>query len=115
MPDSAHKWRIIVATGFMVLCMIGLGTRLAFLHLGLVAQAEPLEQGRSYQRTLDGETGKIFDRRGRENILACDRILKDIWVDPRRIREMEAADEVVNALASLNLVPRSELVERGEP
>ena len=103
-----YKGRTVLASVLIVTVFIGLGIRLAFLHLrpspvtmARIANARRLEQ------ETRGPRGRIFDRNGK--LLAGDIAAKHICVDPKFIKQNGDISAVYNALASQFPVDRANL------
>lgn len=79
-------WRVWFIAGLIVLLQIGLGVRLAFLHLKPDAERlAKVENLHAYNETILVGRGRIYDRYGR--VLAMDLPTKDVFADPQRIAE----------------------------
>ena len=93
---------VVMAAGF-----IGLGVRLAFLHLrpspGTLAR---IESGRHLEQETRGPRGRILDRNG--NMLAVDIDAKHVCADPKFIFENGDITNVCNAISSKLSMDRSE-------
>jgi cell division protein FtsI (penicillin-binding protein 3) len=80
--------------------MLGLGSRLAFLHLG------PNEGvTRRFEKKLSAGRGIIFDRRGTENMLALTLATKDVCVDPCVVVSNHCVPRVACELADILGLP----------
>jgi len=72
--------RFALSSGFLLVSLVGLGARLAFLHLG------PNEGvSRRFEKRLNAGRGGIFDCHGRENMLALSLAMKSVCVDPSMV------------------------------
>ncbi len=92
---------------------IGLGLRLAFLHLGPHDDFRAsIESRRQIEHEIRVERGTIYDRGGRRNILAMDLSLRDICADPKQIVEAGRVLEVSAVLAELLGRPVDEIAVR---
>ncbi|MBN2301519.1 MAG: hypothetical protein JXN60_03280, partial [Lentisphaerae bacterium] len=100
MNDRMVRMRFIVSAAIMLLAMVGLGTRLAFLHLGpndkIRMHATDL---RRFEKKLSAGRGEIYDCRGRNNILALNLGVKDVCADPTVILESNSLAEVSSFLS----------------
>lgn len=105
-----YKGRTVFASVMIVTVFIGLGIRLAFLHLrpspGTMAR---IANARRLEQETRGPRGRILDRNG--SMLAVDIAAKHICVDPKFIKENGDISEVYNALASQFPVDRASLWE----
>jgi cell division protein FtsI (penicillin-binding protein 3) len=94
---------VVIATGF-----IGLGVRLAFLHLrpspGTLSR---IESGRHLEQETRGPRGRILDRNG--NMLAVDIAAKHVCADPKFILENGDIQTICTALSSKLSMDRSEV------
>jgi cell division protein FtsI (penicillin-binding protein 3) len=103
-----YKGRTVFASVMIVTVFIGLGIRLAFLHLrpspGTMAR---IANARRLEQETRGPRGRILDRNG--NMLAGDIAAKHICVDPKFIKENGDISAVYNALASQFPVDRANL------
>ena len=92
--------RIVSGVLFLALAMVGLGSRLAFLHLG---PHESLRNGASQRRRIEktilAGRGKIYDRQGARNILALNQAVKHVCADPFALVSEEKVDDVAVCLA----------------
>jgi cell division protein FtsI (penicillin-binding protein 3) len=111
MAEVRYKGRIAALTAVVLLIFVGIGTRLAMLHLrpeGWVL--EPIGEGRMYEWKPVGSRGRIVDRNG--EILAMDLAAYHVYVDPKYISEHGDADSVCRYLAAEFRLPESELREK---
>lgn len=103
-----YKGRTVFASVVIVTVFIGLGIRLAFLHLrpspGTMAR---IANARRLEQETRGPRGRILDRNG--NMLAVDIAAKHICVDPKFIKENGDISTVYKALASKFPVDRNNL------
>ena len=86
MTNRTYTWRMLLVVVVLALVWVGLGTRLAYLHLGpnerlrtRIADIRKVEQ-----QILVGR-GRVLDTHG--NILALDLAVKNICADPKVILE----------------------------
>lgn len=93
-----YKGRTVFASVMIVTVFIGLGIRLAFLHLrpspGTMAR---IANARRLEQETRGPRGRILDRNG--NMLAVDIAAKHICIDPKFIKENGDISAVYKALA----------------
>lgn len=102
--------RFVVSAIFFMLAMIGLGSRLAFLHLGPHAEFRSrVKQARRFEKEIHVRRGNISDRGGAHNILALDLAVKDVCADPKVIVESNAVLEVAASLSDYLDLPVDEI------
>lgn len=102
------KGRTILIAIVIFTVFLGLGARLAFLHLRPTESTlTRIEQGRRLEQQTRGPRGRILDREG--NILAVDIDAKHVCVDPKFILENGDMQKVADALSSCLSLPRSEV------
>ena len=100
MNNRQMALRFIVSAVFFMSAVVGLGSRLAFLHLGPHAELrQRIEHLRQFETELSVRRGNICDRGGRHNILALDLAVKDICADPMVIVQSNLVLEVASQLA----------------
>ncbi len=103
-----YKGRTVFASVVIVTVFIGLGIRLAFLHLrpspGTMAR---IANARRLEQETRGPRGRILDRNG--NMLAVDIAAKHICVDPKFIKENGDISAVYKALAGQFPMDRANL------
>lgn len=105
-----YEGRFIFCGIFLGLAMCGLGVRLGFLHVGPHDTAlAAIHQNRKWTRELQVERGKIFDRRGEENILALDLPVHDVCADPDTVVSSGQVVNVATELSALLGLPADEL------
>jgi len=94
-----YKGRAVLTSVAVATVFVGLGIRLAFLHLrpspGTMAR---IENARRLEQETRGPRGRILDRNG--NMLAVDIAAKNVCVDPKFIQENGDIQAVCNALSS---------------
>jgi cell division protein FtsI (penicillin-binding protein 3) len=111
MNDRAVKSRFALSAALILLAILGLGVRLAFLHLGPHASVrERIEGNRSIEKRLAARRGLICDRRG--NTLALDVAVKDVCADPLRVQESNAVGRVALRLAEALDMPANAIAIR---
>lgn len=112
MSERSVRRRIIAGACFLALAMVGLGTRLAFLHLGPNDEIRDGSTRRQrFERTLLAGRGNIFDRRNRRNLLAMNLSVKDVCVDPMAIVKAEQLENVSLSLSSHLSQPATEVAQ----
>lgn len=93
--------------------MLGLGARLAFLHLGPhTAELADIHRNRTWAVEIGVERGKVFDRRGLENILALDLPVKDVCADPDAVVSSGQVAVVSAKLSELLGLPVSDVAQK---
>jgi len=94
------RCRLFASAAILMLAMMGLGVRLAFLHLGPNEQARSvLKKASRLEQRLAGERGRIYDRRGGANILALNLAAKDVCAAPCAIVQCTNVAVVASRLA----------------
>ena len=110
MNNRQMALRFVMSAVFFMLAMVGLGSRLAFLHLGPHATfRENIEQARQFEKEISVRRGNICDRGGRHNILALDLAVKDVCADPSVVIESNAVLEVASRLSERLEIPVDEV------
>jgi cell division protein FtsI (penicillin-binding protein 3) len=103
-----YKGRAILTSVLIAAVFLGLGVRLAFLHLrpspGTLAR---IESGRHLKQETRGPRGRILDRNG--NMLAVDIAAKHVCADPQFIFKNGDIQAVGDALSSQLSMDRSEV------
>lgn len=96
---------------------VGLGCRLAFLHLGEHDEkVEKVKTNRQLRRRLDVRRGRIYGRAGSRGLLALDVSCRDVCVDPMRVVQEDRVLEVAGFLSATLDVPTDLLALRlGNP
>ena len=117
MSDFRTRCRLLAGSAVLILAMLGLGVRLAFLHLGTEEGVRRrVESRRSLERTLVAQRGNIFDCRGDENILALNMSVKDVCADPTLVISSNCIPSVSYALSqSLDLPVDAIAVQLDQP
>lgn len=104
MIERRYAWRVATVTAVVLAAWVGLGARLAFLHLGpnenLRARVESI---RYLEKKMVGQRGRILDREG--NILALDLTVKTVCVNPKQVLEGGRAEIVGGYLAHMLDLP----------
>ncbi len=105
-----YKGRTILTSVYIGAVFVGLGVRLAFLHLRPASERlSRIASGRHLEQETRGPRGRILDRNG--NMLALDIAAKHVCADPKFIHQNGDVRAVYNALASQFPVDRAELWE----
>jgi len=113
MSETSGIWRLRVCALLYGCAAIGLGLRLAFLHLGPHEEVRAsVARGRRIAQDIRGERGTIYDRGGRRNILATDQRLHDIVADPWIVVESGRLIDIASELADVLDRPVDELAVR---
>jgi len=93
-----YKGRTVLMAAVIVAAFIGLGVRLAFLHLKpSPGTLERIGNGRHLEQEIRGPRGRVLDRNG--NIFAVDIAAKHVCADPKFIFEHGDIQAVCTALA----------------
>ncbi len=110
MTDQHTKWRFVASATVLILVMIGLGVRLAFLHLGLEEkQLDGFEKARSLEKKINPGRGIICDCKGDGNILALNLFVKDVCADPSILVKSNLVIKAASILADKLNIPSDEL------
>ncbi|MFO7870411.1 MAG: penicillin-binding protein 2 [Kiritimatiellia bacterium] len=108
------KGRFIFAGGTLIAAMLGLGVRLAFLHLGGHGEIRlKIARTRHVNRKILPGRGDIYDRTGPEAPpLALNLDVKHVCVDPHVIVENDTVDQVAVECARILGIPAASLIPR---
>lgn len=110
MNNRQMALRFVMSAVFFMLAMVGLGSRLAFLHLGPHSEFRAdIERTRQFEEEISVRRGNICDRGGRYNILALDLAVKDVCADPMVVVESNAVLEVASRLSEKLELPVDEV------
>ncbi|MFH0909033.1 MAG: penicillin-binding protein 2 [bacterium] len=111
MTERGQIVRMVLITIALVAAWGGLGTRLVYLHLGRndVLRAR-IQQIREVEQPILVGRGRILDRNG--NLLAMDLAVKNVCVDPKKIRESGHPQFVGQQLARLLQVEPAMVLSR---
>ncbi len=94
-----YKGRTISTSVVIAAVFIGLGVRLAFLHLRpSPGTMERIATGRRLEQETRGPRGRIFDRNG--SLLAVDIAAKHVCADPKFIQQYGDVEAVCDAICS---------------
>jgi len=86
MTDAGTRRRLFAIVVILLFVWGGLAFRLLQLHIGSPDLfRERLARSRNQAQTIAGIRGRIYDRKGRDNVLALDMAMKDVIADPARI------------------------------
>jgi len=108
MAEVRHKGRIALLAAAILTVFLGIGIRLAFLHLQPAEWIqEPIEEGRMFTWKPKGNRGRIVDRNG--EILAMDIAAYHVFVDPKFIDKHGDPDLVCKYLAMEFHLPPDEI------
>ncbi len=100
MTERRTILRLIVAAVMLGSALLGLGTRLAFLHLGDHDDTMAmLKKSRWKEREILADRGSILDRSGDRNVLALSLTAKHVKADPYLITKHGRVAEVAELLA----------------
>ncbi len=111
MIDRENGWRLLFTATLLMLAMLGLGFRLAFLHVGPHERTRELyEEVTHIQRTINAPRGNIVDARGR--LLALDHPTVDVCVDPKVICARGQVLAVSEVLSRALQLPRGVVQSR---
>jgi cell division protein FtsI (penicillin-binding protein 3) len=104
MTDRRYAWRVLAVTVTVLAVWVGLGARLAFLHLGPNDHLRAkVTRRHRVEKDMLGQRGRILDRDG--NILALDLAVKHVIADPERIRENGQSSRIGFYLAHMLDLP----------
>jgi len=110
MNNRQMALRFVMSAVFFMLAMVGLGSRLAFLHLGPHSVLrQNIERTRQFEKEISVRRGNICDRGGRYNILALDLAVKDVCADPMVVVDSNAVLEVASRLSEKLELPVDEV------
>ncbi len=106
-------YRVYVSSSMLSLAVIGLGIRLAFLHLGSHEETRArFDRSRSYERKILAGRGAVHDRNGDGNVLAMNLGVKNVCIDPAVTSKDEHVIETACRLAEVLDVPADEVAVR---
>lgn len=114
MNDKGVNFRIGLTVAVFILAVLGLGVRLAFLHLLTEEEVrEKIERNRRIESELTAPRGKILDGSSDGNILALNLVMKDVCADPVGIANSASNPvEIASMLATSLEMPEDELASR---
>ncbi len=112
MTDKSSMLRLLWPSGILIIALVGLGFRLAFLHIGEHESTVLSIEKRYYsERKIIARRGSIFDRNGKNNILSLTLDAKHVKADPAVISEKGCVHEVASKLASELDLPVDKLIK----
>jgi len=108
MIERRYKNRLIGLAILMMLALIGVSTRLVYLHFHLgpgVDRGARVDTMRQFRERLAVDRGKILDRNG--NVLTLDLVKKELCASPANIASNHNAQAVTETIGRiLNVEPR---------
>src|ERR1035437_6583201 len=108
MIERRYRNRLIGLAILMMLALVGVSTRLVYLHFNLapgVDRGARITAMRQFRERLAVDRGKILDRNG--NVLAMDLVKKELCASPAEIASNRNAQAVAEAIGQiLNVEPR---------
>ena len=111
MTDKRAILRLLWLSATMVVILVGLGVRLAFLHIGEHESTVLIVERKHHrERVIVAKRGSVFDRNGKNNILALTLDAKHVKADPKVISEKGCVQEVAEKLAEELDLPIDKLV-----
>lgn len=112
MTDKSSILRLLWPSVALTIALIGLGVRLAFLHIGDHEKAViTVEKKYHRERKVIAKRGNIFDCNGKKNILALTLDAKHVKADPKVISEKGLVHEVAEKLSEEFDLPIDKLVK----
>ncbi len=100
MIDKSITGRFLFITVSLILIFIGLGVRLAFLHIGDHQEVLRRMKRKYYrERKIIARRGSIYDRNGHQNVLALTLSAKHVKADPKVISDKGLVREVAETLS----------------
>ena len=103
-----YKGRTVITSVVITAVFVGLGVRLAFLHLRpLPGTLSRIESGRHLEQETRGPRGRILDRNG--SMLALDIAAKHVCADPKFISKNGNMQDVCTVLSSKLSMNRAEV------
>lgn len=113
MTERRSIARLYMAATFLCLALLGVTSRLAYLHLQPDSEArKKADQIRRFKKELAGSRGRILDGSPARNILAMNLAVKDVCMDPSVVSRCGQPDLVVSELAETLSVPADQIRER---
>lgn len=114
MNDKGVKFRIGLTVAVLMLAVMGLGVRLAFLHLLTDTEVrKQIKYNRRIKVDLTAPRGKILDCSVEGNILALNLVMKDVCADPLVIANSATNPaEMASILAERLEMPADEVEKR---
>lgn len=113
MIDAGTRRRLFAIVVILLFVWGGLVFRLLQLHIGSPDLfRERLTRSRNQAQKVAGIRGRIYDRKGRDNVLALDLAMKDVIADPRSIATNGQVRTVAARLAPVLGMTTAELEVR---
>ena len=110
MTDERPRFRFVLVAALLMVAMLGLGARLAFLHLG---EHPDMRARGKYEYEIVPTRGRIFDCRGKEGpALAMDLTTSHVCVNPKLLFETDQVADVASALASCLDLSRADVIRK---
>jgi cell division protein FtsI (penicillin-binding protein 3) len=111
MAEIRYKGRIALLAAAILTVFVGIGLRLAALHLRPAEWVrEPVEKGHVFTWKPMGNRGRVMDRNG--EILAMDLAAYNVFVDPKFISEYGNPEAVCKYLSREFHLPPEEIREK---
>ncbi len=111
--SNQSPYRLYASSSMLSLAVVGLGVRLAFLHLGSHESTRArFDRSRSYERKILAGRGAVYDCSGEENVLAMNLSVKDVCIDPSVTCKDDEVIKKACKLSELLNVPVDELAVR---
>jgi cell division protein FtsI (penicillin-binding protein 3) len=106
MNEPGARSRLAVCFAFLVLALIGLGSRLACLHLGSREETQAgADRTGAVEKNLLAGRGKIYDCRGPDNIMALNLEVRHVCADPQKVVRSDAVLETASELSQILDLP----------
>lgn len=113
MIETGKRRRLFAVVVILLLAWMGLAARLLQLQLGSPELfRDQLVKTRNQEKKIAGSRGRIFDRKGCDNVLALDMAMKDVIADSRRIVTNGQVRTAAIRLAPILRMSTAELEER---
>lgn len=110
MNDRHVAVRMLLCGTVIVLALMGLGGRLAYLHLGRHDELRAsVKRNRHIRKTITVRRGNVFERNGPKNLLAVDAAVRDVCADPMKIAQDGRLVETAAALSEHLDLPADEV------
>ncbi|HOE61207.1 MAG TPA: penicillin-binding protein 2 [Kiritimatiellia bacterium] len=95
MHDRGIQMRILLVTAALFFALLGLASRLAYLHL-----ANHSKLTREYRRTLLGLRGRIFDCNGDRFPMAVSLPARQFFLDPKSVKPQHDKKQIAETVAA---------------
>ncbi len=113
MTERCSITRLYVVAVFLCLALLGVTSRLAYLHLQPDSEARnKADRIRRFKKELVGSRGRILDGSPARNILAMNLAVKDVCIDPSEVAQRGQSELVVQELSESLCVPMDQIRER---